>query len=108
MIDKELRKRIIALIHEEVVPAIGCTEPMCNQTTILSQFFNRVNDSAYVYNGMWKMIGATKVFEDGQEDYDQHYYHSNGTSTDPDTLIKTPTGNAFSDGWYKHDVDHGL
>ena len=29
MIDKELRKRIIALIHEEVVPAIGCTEPMC-------------------------------------------------------------------------------
>lgn len=29
MIDKELRERIIALIHEEVVPAIGCTEPMC-------------------------------------------------------------------------------
>lgn len=29
MIDKELRKRIIALVHQEVVPAIGCTEPMC-------------------------------------------------------------------------------
>lgn len=29
MIDKELRKRIIELIHQEVVPAIGCTEPMC-------------------------------------------------------------------------------
>ena len=29
MINKELRERIIALIHEEVVPAIGCTEPMC-------------------------------------------------------------------------------
>ena len=28
MIDKETRKRIIALIHKEVVPAIGCTEPM--------------------------------------------------------------------------------
>ena len=28
MIDKETRKRIIALIHQEVVPAIGCTEPM--------------------------------------------------------------------------------
>ncbi len=29
MIDKETRARIIALIHKEVVPAIGCTEPMC-------------------------------------------------------------------------------
>ncbi|MBQ8713276.1 MAG: serine dehydratase subunit alpha family protein [Prevotella sp.] len=28
MIDKEIRQRIIALIHQEVVPAIGCTEPM--------------------------------------------------------------------------------
>ncbi|MBR4710134.1 MAG: serine dehydratase subunit alpha family protein [Bacteroidaceae bacterium] len=29
MIDKELRDRIIAMVHREVVPAIGCTEPMC-------------------------------------------------------------------------------
>ena len=29
MIDKETRKRIIALVNKEVVPAIGCTEPMC-------------------------------------------------------------------------------
>lgn len=29
MIDKETRQRIIDLIHQEVVPAIGCTEPMC-------------------------------------------------------------------------------
>ena len=29
MIDKTTRERIIALIHREVVPAIGCTEPMC-------------------------------------------------------------------------------
>lgn len=29
MIDKSTRERIIALIHKEVVPAIGCTEPMC-------------------------------------------------------------------------------
>ena len=29
MVNKELRERIIALIHREVVPAIGCTEPMC-------------------------------------------------------------------------------
>ena len=28
MIDKETRDRIISLIHKEVVPAIGCTEPM--------------------------------------------------------------------------------
>ena len=28
MIDKETRGRILALIHKEVVPAIGCTEPM--------------------------------------------------------------------------------
>ncbi len=28
MIDKETRNRIISLIHQEVVPAIGCTEPM--------------------------------------------------------------------------------
>ena len=29
MVDKELRERIIALVHQQVVPAIGCTEPMC-------------------------------------------------------------------------------
>ena len=29
MINKELRQQIISLIHQEVVPAIGCTEPMC-------------------------------------------------------------------------------
>ena len=29
MVDRETRKRIIALVHQEVVPAIGCTEPMC-------------------------------------------------------------------------------
>ena len=29
MVNKEIRDRIISLIHQEVVPAIGCTEPMC-------------------------------------------------------------------------------
>ena len=29
MMDKALRERIIAMVHREVVPAIGCTEPMC-------------------------------------------------------------------------------
>ena len=28
MIDRETRARILALVHKEVVPAIGCTEPM--------------------------------------------------------------------------------
>jgi L-cysteine desulfidase len=28
MTDQETRKRIIALVRQEVVPAIGCTEPM--------------------------------------------------------------------------------
>ena len=29
MVSKEIRNQIIALVHQEVVPAIGCTEPMC-------------------------------------------------------------------------------
>ena len=29
MLEKALRERIIAMVHREVVPAIGCTEPMC-------------------------------------------------------------------------------
>ena len=29
MIDRETRQQIIALVKREVVPAIGCTEPMC-------------------------------------------------------------------------------
>ena len=29
MLNKEIRNQIIALVHQEVVPAIGCTEPMC-------------------------------------------------------------------------------
>ena len=29
MIEKEIRTRIISLVKKEVVPAIGCTEPMC-------------------------------------------------------------------------------
>lgn len=29
MVDKKLRERVTAMIHREVVPAIGCTEPMC-------------------------------------------------------------------------------
>jgi L-cysteine desulfidase len=28
MIEKNIRNRILALIHQEVVPAVGCTEPM--------------------------------------------------------------------------------
>lgn len=28
MVSKEIREQIIALVHKEVVPAIGCTEPM--------------------------------------------------------------------------------
>ena len=28
MLEKALRERIIAMVHREVVPAIGCTEPM--------------------------------------------------------------------------------
>ena len=29
MIDKETRQRLVSLVRSEVVPAIGCTEPMC-------------------------------------------------------------------------------
>ena len=29
MLNKEISNQIIALVHQEVVPAIGCTEPMC-------------------------------------------------------------------------------
>ena len=28
MLDKDIREQIVALIHQEVVPAVGCTEPM--------------------------------------------------------------------------------
>ena len=29
MIDPKTRKKLIALVHKQVVPAIGCTEPIC-------------------------------------------------------------------------------
>ena len=29
MIDPKTRKKLIALVHRQVVPAIGCTEPIC-------------------------------------------------------------------------------
>ena len=29
MLEEDIRKQIIALINREVVPAVGCTEPMC-------------------------------------------------------------------------------
>ena len=29
MLDKQIREQIIVLINREVVPAVGCTEPMC-------------------------------------------------------------------------------
>ena len=28
MLEEHIRKQIIRLIHQEVVPAVGCTEPM--------------------------------------------------------------------------------
>lgn len=28
MLDKQIREQIIELIHQQVVPAVGCTEPM--------------------------------------------------------------------------------
>ena len=29
MLDNNIREQIISLINREVVPAVGCTEPMC-------------------------------------------------------------------------------
>ncbi len=29
MLDLSIRKKIVALVHQQVVPAIGCTEPIC-------------------------------------------------------------------------------
>ncbi|MDY5080134.1 MAG: serine dehydratase subunit alpha family protein, partial [Prevotella sp.] len=29
MLEKQIREQIISLINREVVPAVGCTEPMC-------------------------------------------------------------------------------
>lgn len=38
MIDKATREKIISLIHREVVPALGCTEPIAVSLAVAQSY----------------------------------------------------------------------